>query len=330
MQRVTSRCPKRIGPKSERRLIISELAYVNGTFCPIERATISIEDRGFQFGDGVYEVVVSYAGRLFLLKEHMQRLRLSAATIGLDYDSDASPLEHIIEEGLKRSGFADGMVYIQMTRGVAPRVHSIPERIRPTIVMTFKELKRLPDGVRRRGVSLMTTRDTRWARCVIKATTLLPNILAKTEALRRGYFDALFVTESGEVRESTSSNVFIVDHGMVRIPQRDESVLHGITQAFIMTCAQDIDLPVEERIVDLKTLRQADEVFLSGSTVEVLPVTSIDDQPVGDGEVGPITRRLCASFEARLRSLGNPASASAGRAGQMAVSDPAPGGVGKR
>jgi D-alanine transaminase len=288
---------------------------VNGLFCPIEQATVSIEDRGFQFGDGVYEVIVSYNGRPFLLKEHMRRLRRSAAAIGLDYDFDASPLEPVLEEGLKRGGLADAMVYIQMTRGVAPRRHPVPERIRPTIVMTFKALNRIPDEVRRRGVSLMTTRDTRWARCVVKAITLLPNVLAKTEALRRGYFDALFVTGSGEVRESTSANVFIVDGGRIRIPPRDDSVLHGITQAFIMTLAKDIDLPVEERTVDLNVLRQADEVFLSGTTVEVLPVTSIDGHLIGDGKVGPITTRLSEAFIARSGADNSPASAPAGHRG---------------
>jgi D-alanine transaminase len=246
-------------------------------------------------------VIISYNKRLFLLDEHMKRLRRSAAAIFLEYDFDGAPLEPIIREGLRRSGLTEGMVYVQITRGVAPRAHAIPERIQPTVVMTFKPLPRIPADMRQRGVSVMIVPEKRWARCFIKAVTLLPNVLAKTEAIRRGYFDAIFVTDSGEVRESTSANVFTVKDGQVLTPRRDESILHGITQGFIMDCAKDLGLIVEERVVDVKTLRQAEEVFLSGTMVEVLAVTAIEDQPVGNGLVGPITRRLHEAFRARVR-----------------------------
>ncbi|UCF34500.1 MAG: aminotransferase class IV [Phycisphaerales bacterium] len=246
-------------------------------------------------------MVVSYNKRLFLLDEHMKRLRRSAAAIQLDYDFDGAPLEPIIEEGLKRCGLTEAMVYVQITRGVAPRAHPIPRGIQPTVVMTFKPLPKIPADLRQRGVSMMIAPEKRWARCFIKAVTLLPNVLAKTEAVRRGYFDAIFVTDSGEVRESTSANVFIAKDGQILTPRRDESILHGITQGFLMDCAKDLGLVVEERVVDLETLRGADEVFLSGTTVEVLAVTSIDDEPVGDGLVGPMTRRLYETFRVRVK-----------------------------
>jgi D-alanine transaminase len=278
-----------------------ELAYVNGTFGPIGEAMVPIEDRGFQFGDAVYEVIVAYGARLFLLERHMRRLRRSAGAISLEYDFDRNPLEPIIEDGLRRSGFEDAMVYLQLTRGVAPRVHAPPEGLTPTVVMTFKPLPGLPAGLREQGVRVMTTVDTRWSKCYIKATTLLPNVLAKREALRRSYDDAIFVTEKGEVRECTASNIFFAEGGRLRIPPRTEAILHGVTQGFLMECAATIGLSVEENTCDVAALRTADEVFMSGTTVEALGITSIDDQPIADGKVGPITKRLYEEFTKRVR-----------------------------
>ncbi len=279
---------------------MSELAYVGGAFGPIAEAMVSIEDRGFQFGDGVYEVIVAYDGRPFLLEPHMQRLRRSAAAINLDYDFDAEPLEPIIAEGLRRTAIPDVMVYVQLTRGVAPRSHVVPERITPTVVMTFTPLPSLPDGLRERGTKVMTTLDTRWARCCVKAITLLPNVLAKQEALRRGFDDAVFVTEAGDVRECTSSNLFIAKNGKLMFPPRTDAILHGVTQGFLVDCASSIGLRVDEQPFNVETLRSADEVFMSGTSVEVLGITWIDDEPVSDGRVGPITKRL---YEAFLRKL---------------------------
>lgn len=280
---------------------MGELAYLNGVFGPISEAKVSIEDRGFQFGDGIYEVVVAYNGRLFQMAPHMQRFRRSAAAIGLEYDFDANPLEPIIEEGLKRSGFSDAMVYLQITRGVAPRIHAIPESITPTVVMTFKALPTVSEERRARGAKVMTTPDQRWPNCYIKAIILLPNILAQTEAQRRGCEEAIFLSDEGQVRECTSSNVFIVSAGRLKTPPRTESVLHGVTRAFILECAAGIELPVDEEHFHVDALMVADEVFISSTGVEVLGVTSIDDQPVGNGQVGPVTRRLYEEFCRRAR-----------------------------
>ncbi len=277
------------------------LAYLNGSFCPIEEARVSIEDRGFQFGDGVYEVIVTYAGKPFLLSDHMKRLRTSAGAIGLPYDFDGQPLEPIVEEGLRRTGLADAIVYIQLTRGAASRSHVYEDGMTPTVVMTFKPFESLPESLRENGVAVMTVPEMRWAKCFIKAITLLPNILAKNEAKHRGFFDAIFVTDKDEVRESTAANVFVVRNGAMRIPPRNESILHGITQGFIMKCAESINLPLEEGRVTLDDLLNADEVFLSSTTVEVLPVTRIDKTVVGSGQAGPVSLRMFEAFRARSR-----------------------------
>ena len=235
------------------------------------------------------------------------------------------PFGPIIEDGLRRSAFEDAVIYVQLTRGVAPRVHAPPEGLTPTVVMTFKPLPVLPAELRERGARVMTVVDTRWSNCYIKATTLLPNVLAKGEALRRGYDDAIFVAETGspatfrtgqarpesaaadsrnvkgEVRECTASNIFVAKAERLRIPPRTEAVLHGVTQGFLIECATAIGLSVEESAFNVETLYTADEVFMSGTTVEALGITSIDDRPVADGKVGPITRRLYEEFTKRVR-----------------------------
>ncbi|MFQ5414671.1 MAG: aminotransferase class IV [Phycisphaerae bacterium] len=277
---------------------MTELAYVNGHFCPIADATVSIEDRGFQFGDAVYEVIAAHFGRPFLLDQHLQRLRRSADAIHLDYD--VARIEPIVAEGLRRSGLDHTQIYIQLTRGIAPRAHGIPDHAVPTLVITFRPLVPVPDHLRRQGVSVITVPDIRWRRCYVKAVTLLPNVLARHDAVQRGYFDAIFVTEAGEVRESTSANVFIVHDGRIRIPPRDNTILHGITQACIMQCAADVGLAVQETSCDVASLRAADEVFLSSTAVDVLPVTAVDGRPIRTGHVGPITRRLDQAFRDRV------------------------------
>ncbi len=286
-----------------------ELAYLNGVFVPVDEAKISIEDRGFQFGDGIYEVIAAYDGRPFLAERHLARLKRSAAAIGLDFDPDQHPLMPIIDQGLRRCGFKDTLVYIQITRGTAPRSHTIPAGMKPTVVMTFKPLPTVPEERRRRGLKVMTIPDGRWAKCHIKAIILLPNVLARHQAIAQGYDDAIFVTDAGEVRECTSANVFVVHGSNMATPCRTESVLHGITQGFIFDCAAAIGLQLEERIIHRDSLRDADEVFMSSTTVEVLAITSIDGHAIGSGHVGPITQRIHDEFRSRSRELTGASSA---------------------
>ncbi len=279
---------------------ISELAFVNGEFSPIGEARVSVEDRGFQFGDGVYEVLVAGEHGVFLLDEHLRRLKRSAAAVGIQYDFERRPLKPVIFEGLQRCGLSPAMIYIQLTRGAAPRHHVVPDTIEPTIVLTWRRRNLLPEADRAAGVRVITTKDIRWDHCFIKAITLLPNVMAKTEAYRRGCFDALFVDDKGEVKESTTANVFVVRNGKVRIPPRNESILHGITQGFVIDCARNIGVDLQETRIDQEELRSADEVFLSSTTIEVLSVTSIDDRPVADGKPGPVSRRLFEEFCRRI------------------------------
>ena len=274
-----------------------DLAYVNGTFMPLSEAKVSVEDRGFQFGDAVYEVVIARLGTPFLLTEHLARLRRSAEAIDFPYDFDKRPLAPIVMEGVRRSGRLDATIYIQLSRGVARRNHIATPDMKPTVVMTFRDAPHVHPSLRERGARLITVEEMRWTKCYIKAVTLLPNVLAKTEAVRRGCDDALFVTDTGEVRECTSANIFAVCDGRIFMPVRSASVLHGITQQLLLNCANATGMTIEEKPVSLTALLQADEVFLSSTVLSVLGVTSIDDHTIADGRVGPATARLEAAYQ---------------------------------
>lgn len=270
-----------------------ELAYVNGVFQAISQATVSIEDRGFQFGDGVYEVVTCFDGRPFLLEQHLERLVKSLAAIQIDFDVQILP--DIIREGVRRSTLPDApdsMVYIQITRGVASRIHAIPSEMTPTVIITFKPPPPFTDSMRLRGIRVQTIEDPRWTKCFVKAITLLPNILAKTEARRQGYDDAVFTAADGTVRESTSSNIFIVNDGCLITPPLDDHVLHGITRWFLLRRAPELGISVQERAFDVATMFAADEAFLSSTTAEALGIVRVNAQTIGQGTVGPVTRRL--------------------------------------
>ncbi|MFQ5463646.1 MAG: aminotransferase class IV [Phycisphaerae bacterium] len=294
-------------------IIMKELAYLNGIYCPIDQAMVSIEDRGYLFGDGVYEVVACYHGKPFLLDAHLARLRKSLAAVRIDYDWDQCPFEPIIEQGLRKSAMGRrGMVYIQITRGTEARSHVYGDGLTPTVVLTFKPMEPLSAARRQRGVHMMTAEDIRWAHCFIKAITLLPNVLVKNEATRKGFDDAIFVTPTGEVRECTSANVFIANDGVLTMPPRTRSVLHGVTQGFLIQCAEGIGLKVREASFDVATMMSADEVFLSSTTVEVLGVTQIDGRAVADGKVGATTQRLYREFRKRADALSQGETSMAG------------------
>lgn len=281
---------------------VQNLAWIAGEFMPIEKAVVSVEDRGFQFGDAVYEVIFAYDRNMLLLKDHLERLQISASAIGIDIDVLGGKIEGILREGVERTGYPDVMVYVQITRGTCPRGHLFPEGLEPTVVATFREMPRLPQALVEGGARAITMPDIRWDKCYIKAVTLLPNVLAKTEAKKQGAHEAIFVTETGEVREGTSSNVFLVSGGKLITPVRNESILHGVTQKYILRCASDLGIPVEERTVTKAELFAADEVFISSTAVEILGLTQIDDQTIATGQVGPITKNLHAAYLAQARS----------------------------
>jgi len=273
-----------------------ELAYVNGYFGPISTASVSIEDRGFQFADGVYEVFAAFGTHVFREVDHFDRLCRSLSLIDINVDLESLGLQSIIREGIARAGFDRTMVYCQVTRGTQPRSHVYALSIAPTIVATFKQLPEVDPQLRSRGVSVVTVEDTRWSCCEIKSIGLLPNVLAKNRAMRDGYDDAIFISPSGEVREGSSSNVFVVRNGALQTPATSPTILHGVTRGYILECARKAGVAIVEGPLSVEEFAAADEAFLSSTTLDVLAITRLNGRPIADGRVGLVTRQLHHAF----------------------------------
>ena len=276
-----------------------DIGFVNGRFLPLEEATVSVEDRGFQFGDGIYEVIRTYHGRPFQLDAHLARLQRSAQAIELPLPWNVQQWVTHIHDGIKRSGYPESKVYLQLTRGAAPRDHVFPAAATTTAVMTVREMCPLDTALRDSGVAVMTMDDWRWGRCDIKSVNLLPNVMARQKAKQAGAFEAVFI-RNGQVTEGAVSNVMIVKAGRVLTAPEGEQILSGVTRTIVLELTKKEGLSVEERFVSLDDLLRADEIFLTGTTVEVLPVIRVDGKavgPGGSGKPGPVTLKLQAAFQ---------------------------------
>ncbi len=271
--------------------------YLNGDFLPVGEAQVSVNDRGFLFGDGVYEVTPAYGGRLFRWEQHLARLTAGLAAIGIDFD--ATVLKRVKEKLLARNGLdgaSGAYVYVQVTRGAAPRTHWFPDPpVAPTVYAFANRFARPSMEEWARGISAVTVPDQRWARADIKAIALLANVLAAQTAVGAGAGNAVFVRD-GIALEGSHNNLFAVFGGVLATAPKSNYILHGITRDFLIELAAGLDIPVEERAIPLPELYRADEVFFSGTTTEVRPVVEIDGRKVGDGVVGPVARRLYEGF----------------------------------
>jgi D-alanine transaminase len=274
---------------------VPDVALVNGRFMPLADAMVSIEDRGFQFGDGVYEVIRTYRGRPFELDAHLTRIDRSARALDLLQPYSHQQWRQFILEGIKRAAFPEAKVYLQITRGVAPRDHAYAADLVPTVVMTVRELRPLNQSVQAAGVDAMTIEDIRWGRCDIKSVNLLANVLARQQVKQAQMFEAILVKD-GEVTEGAVSNVMVVREGMVITAPEGPRILSGVTRAVVLQLARQEGLPVQERYVARQELYDAAEVFLTGTTVEVLGVARIDGKTIGGGKPGPLTQRLARKF----------------------------------
>lgn len=275
------------------------VAFINGAFMPLAEAKVSIEDRGFQFGDGVYEVIRTYKGRPFSIEAHLARLDRSAAALDLTQPYSRAEWSGHILEGVKRAAYPEAKIYLQITRGVAPRDHAYSDEAAPTVVMTVREFHPLDRSVQATGVEAMTTEDIRWGRCDIKSVNLLANVLARQQVKQARVFEAILVN-AGLVTEGAVSNVMVVQGGTVVTAPEGPRILSGVTRAIVLDLALSEGVPTQERFVSQSDLYTADEVFLTGTTVEVLAVIRVDGKVIGDGRPGPITQRLAASFASRV------------------------------
>ncbi len=260
--------------------------FLNGEFVEYGQAKVSVEDRGFQFGDGIYEVIRCYRGRMFAAAPHLARLGHSAREMEIDLPFGVEELAEIGKILLKENGIDGGVYYIQVTRGVAPRNHVFPEGVRPTTLAMVRETGGIPLQLRSDGCAAITVPDTRWGRCDIKSINLLPNVLAKEKAHRAGAYEAIFVRQGRWVSEASSSNVFAVLKGRLVTPPLD-NILPGVTREIVMNIAAKNGIPVAEEPISIDALRAADEVIITGTVTEVLPVIKIDGAPVADGKPGP-------------------------------------------
>ena len=275
-----------------------ELAYVNGTIGPIEEAKVSIEDRGYQFADAVYEVVVSYDGRPFLLDEHMARLKRSMA--GLQFPAvDLAALEKEMRNLFTISEIDNAALYLQISRGTAPRNHAYGDQMETQIVMTIRPAPAIPAEKRAKGYTVITVPDTRWGRCDLKTTQLSSNGMAKQQALNSGADDALFVSDDGILREGTSSNLFMVMGDEIFTHPADHRILPGITRQAVLDICTELNLPVRFEKMHQSALADTTELFITGTVTEVLPVVSVDGNAIGDGKPGPVAQKLQQVYVAK-------------------------------
>lgn len=277
--------------------------YLNGQYIDHTRATIPVDDRGFLFADGVYEVIRIYDGRQFLGAEHMQRLRRGLAALHID-SAVVDSLSDIADRLISDNGVTgDGTVYIQVTRGVAPRRHAFPDpAVDPTVYVLAKPFTQYPADYFETGVPSISVPDTRWSRCDIKSIALLPNVLANQQAHHAGAFEALFIKD-GVLIEGSHSNLFGVLDGTLLTYPSCNYILPGITRALVLEMARELNIPVAEAPIPWERIDDVEELFLSGTTTEVMPISRVDDRIVGDGTPGPITTRLQRAYRERIAAV---------------------------
>lgn len=273
-------------------------AYVDGRYAPLSRAAVSIQDRGFQFGDAVYEVWAARGGRLLDEAAHFARLRRSLAELRIPEPMSTRSLGAVIRETMRRNRVHDGVVYLQISRGAAPRDHAFPVSANPTLIVTAKSQDKFALTERaEQGVKVITFPENRWARRDIKSTNLLGNVLAKQAAIETGAHEAWFVDAEGLVTEGASSTAWIVDaQGRLRTRPLSNDILHGITRASFLRLAQERQIDVSETAFTPAEIKSAREALLTSAGTIALPVIAVDGDPIGEGRPGPLATALRAAY----------------------------------
>ena len=287
---------------------MSRIAYVNGRYTPLRDAGVNVEDRGYQFADGVYEVVCVQAGRFIDEDLHLARLERSLGAIRIGQPMARAALRRVLHEVVRRNRVRDGLLYMQVTRGVSRRDHAFPSLgTPPSLVVTVRRSAPYPADADRWAGRAVTHPDERWARCDIKSVSLLPNVLARQAAREGGAIEAVLIDAHGMVTEGAATTVWIVDgQGVLRTRHLDHQVLPGCTRDALTALLDAEGIGFEERGFSVEDLRGARELFLTSATSFVRPVTVLDGAAVGDGTVGPVTRRLFALFARHVQ--GGPAN----------------------
>ena len=286
---------------------MAEIVHLNGKFMPIEEACVPVLDRGFIFGDGVYEVIPVYGKRPFRMAEHLRRLQFSLERTGIPNPHSDAGWTQLIGEIVERNGGADQSVYLQVTRGVAKRDHAFPKDIRPTVFLMSNPLVTPSAAAVEAGVACVSAEDYRWLNCDIKSVSLLGNCMLRQRSAEVGATETILFRD-GQLTEASSSNVFVVRDGVLLCPPKDHLILPGITYDVVIEIARSREFQLEVRPVSEAEVRGADEIWVTSSTKEVLAVTTLDGKPVGDGHPGPLFRRMHALYQAFKREQMRPAA----------------------
>jgi D-alanine transaminase len=274
----------------------AQIVYLNGEFTPIEEARVPVLDRGFIFGDGIYEVVPVYGRQPFRWSQHYARLERSLGRLRIDNPFDADGWRGLVDALIARHPWDDQFIYLQVTRGVARRDHAFPKGVTPTVFGMSSALPLVPAEQLTRGVSAVSLPDERWLNCDIKSTSLLGNVLARQSAIDAGAAECVMYRD-GFLTEGSSSNIWVVRDTRVLAPPRDRLILEGIRYGLLQELCESQGLPFEMRPISRAEVESADELMLSSATKEVLAITRLDGRPVGTGEPGPVFARLHAAYQ---------------------------------
>lgn len=273
-----------------------QTVYLNGKFLPIEEAYIPVLDRGFIFGDGIYEMIPVYSRHPFRLKEHIRRLENSLAALRLDNPYSREAWESLLLALIEKNEAEDQSLYLQVTRGPAPRDHAFPKVSVPTVFMMSNPLVVATGSQVESGIAAISARDIRWDRCDIKAISLLPNVLLKQMAVDAGAAETV-IFRDGILTEGTASNIFAVERDTLLAPPKDQHMLPGITYDLILELAEANAIPIEIGYFDEARIRAADELWISSSTREVLAIVTLDGKPIGNGKPGPMFQRMYQLYQ---------------------------------
>ena len=278
------------------------IVYLNGEYLRLGDAQVSVLDRGFIFGDGIYDVVPAYSGRPFRMAEHLARLERSLASISIRVDMRTADWEALVTDLIQRSGLGDCMVYIQVTRGVAKRDHAFPKNATPTVFCMVSPFIRPDVSQREQGLSAVSIPDLRWLRCEIKSVSLLGNVLAKQAAVEAGV-DEVLQFRDGFLSEGASCNIWVVKNNVLLAPPRNNLILEGIRYGFLEELAAQTGVSFQARPISEQEVDQADELMLTSATREILPITTYNSRPVGTGRPGPVYQKLREGYDEVIRTL---------------------------
>jgi D-alanine transaminase len=280
---------------------MSRIAYVNGKFVPQRHAYVAMEDRGYQFADGMYEVAAFIGGALLDAERHLDRMEYSLAELGIPMPASRASIRLLIAELIAQNSRRSGLVYIQVTRGVAPRNHAPNAALRPVLSLSVLPVSIASDAARAKGAKAVTAPDMRWKRCDIKSIALLPNVMARGVSVSAGVRETIMVNAQGEVTEGSATNIFFVrPDGAIQTHPKDTHILGGITREVVIELAHAAGIAVVERPYAAADIPKAAEVFFTSTSAFVMPLTHIDDIRIGDGKPGPVTQRLIALYHAHV------------------------------